>query len=197
LSMRNLQAVRQRAATDKGYNSATTRNTMTTRFRTASGGKKPYEWQLDVAEAFHLGLDCIVIAGTGSGKTIPYLLPLLLPENEKKMIPVISPLKSLQRDQAKRFKKLGVRARAVNGDTWCQPLRKMCLRHAEARDTLRAMGLAGGIAGFVVDEAHCISQWGGQFHPHYSNLGELRTFTPQRCPIAAFSATMAPGVLSE
>lgn len=41
-------------------------------------GLDPYEWQLDVAEAIVLGIDTVVIAGTGSGKTIPFMLPLLL-----------------------------------------------------------------------------------------------------------------------
>ena len=60
------------------------------------------------------------------------------------------------------------------------------------------MGLADQLIGFVVDEAHCISQWGGEFRPEYSQLSILRTLVPQRrAPIAAFSATMAPGVLAE
>lgn len=60
-------------------------------------GFKPYGWQLDVAEAILLGLDCVVIAGTGSGKTIPFMLPLLLHPN--KMALIISLLKVLQQDQ--------------------------------------------------------------------------------------------------
>ncbi|KAI1782002.1 P-loop containing nucleoside triphosphate hydrolase protein [Ganoderma leucocontextum] len=186
---------------------------MTSKFSARSGGKRPYEWQLDVAEAFLLGLDCVVVAGTGAGKTIPYLLPLLLPETAHKTIPVISPLKSLQRDQANRFRKVGVSAVAANGDTWTASLRQeisnskhralflgpeMCIKHVEARETLRAMGLADRLVGFVVDEAHCISQWGGEFRPEYSQLSTLRTLVPQRrAPIAAFLATMVPDILAE
>ena len=100
LSRKNLEEARRRAAaSEDGYDSRATRQAMTSRFSSRSGGKRPYEWQLDVAEAFLLGLDCVVVAGTGAGKTIPYLLPLLLPETAQKMMPVISPLKSLQRDQ--------------------------------------------------------------------------------------------------
>ncbi|KAJ7583101.1 P-loop containing nucleoside triphosphate hydrolase protein [Mycena floridula] len=58
---------------------------------------KAYEWQLDVEEAVSLGLDCTLVAGTGMGKTIPFML-ILLPE-EKRRIVVVSPLKVLQRDQ--------------------------------------------------------------------------------------------------
>ncbi|KDQ56801.1 hypothetical protein JAAARDRAFT_131803, partial [Jaapia argillacea MUCL 33604] len=62
-------------------------------------GKSPYPWQLDVAEAFILGLDAVVIAGTGAGKTMPFIMPLLLKEWQNKTIGIISPLKALQRDQ--------------------------------------------------------------------------------------------------
>ncbi|KAJ7506438.1 hypothetical protein B0H11DRAFT_1707242, partial [Mycena galericulata] len=40
--------------------------------------KPPYDWQIEVAEALILGLDAVVIAGTGAGKTIPFMMPLLL-----------------------------------------------------------------------------------------------------------------------
>jgi ATP-dependent helicase YprA (DUF1998 family) len=60
-------------------------------------GKAPYPWQLDAAEALILGLDSVVIAGTGAGKTMPFVMPLFW--NKDKCIIIISPLKALQRDQ--------------------------------------------------------------------------------------------------
>ena len=57
----------------------------------------PHEWQLDVTEALLLRTDSIIIAGTGSGKTIPFMLhPMLHP---MKMVLIVSPLKVLQKDQ--------------------------------------------------------------------------------------------------
>ena len=83
---------------EAGYNlnCQQTRSTITKLFQ-ARSGKTPYDWQLDVTEEILLGLDSIVIAGTGSGKTIPFMLPLLT--HPDKIIIIISPLKVLQRDQ--------------------------------------------------------------------------------------------------
>ncbi|KAF6764175.1 hypothetical protein DFP72DRAFT_1163206 [Ephemerocybe angulata] len=79
-------------------------------------GKPAHEWQLDVAEALLLGLHCVVIAGTGMGKTMPFMLPLL--QDKKAKTITISPLKVLQEDQAARFKAMDITAAAVNGDAW-------------------------------------------------------------------------------
>lgn len=68
-----------------------------TRLFEAKFGAPPHYWQLDVAEAMILGLDSLVIAGTGSGKTIPFILPLMLDTTKKGL--VVSPLKVLQEDQ--------------------------------------------------------------------------------------------------
>ncbi|KAJ7200296.1 hypothetical protein GGX14DRAFT_355609 [Mycena pura] len=91
--------------------------------------KPPYDWQINVSEAFVLSLDVVVIAGTGAGKTMPFMMPLLL--HPEKYSLVISPLKVLQQDQAQRFEKMGLKAATVNGDTYTrdlQKVRKMCLR---------------------------------------------------------------------
>ena len=56
-----------------------------------------YDWQIDVAEALLLGLDCSVIAGAGAGKTTPFILPLLV--ETKKIVVIISPLNALEEDQ--------------------------------------------------------------------------------------------------
>ena len=58
-----------------------------------------YDWQIDVAEALTLGLDATVIASTGSGKTLPWAMPLLLEVNCSKMYLVISLLNELEVDR--------------------------------------------------------------------------------------------------
>ncbi|KAF8221098.1 hypothetical protein L208DRAFT_1011139, partial [Tricholoma matsutake] len=50
------------------------------KFKAVFDGKAPYSWQIDVTEALLLSLDCVVIAGTGSRKTMPFWMPLLLDE---------------------------------------------------------------------------------------------------------------------
>jgi len=60
-------------------------------------GYEPYEWQLDVAEALHLRCDTVVIAPTGAGKTLPFVMPLFI-EPEKAIV-IVSPLLALQGDQ--------------------------------------------------------------------------------------------------
>lgn len=98
-SYRNLDKAREGAARKSAYDSAKTRHDIQTLFAERFG-TNPYEWQLDVTEAILLGLDSVVIAGTGAGKTMPFMMPLLLDKNKKVII--ISPLKVLQADQVRR-----------------------------------------------------------------------------------------------
>ena len=97
-SYRNLQAARDKAAEDHDYDSVSTRNQLTVAFERRFN-VPPYPWQLDVTEAMLVGLDSLSIAGTGSGKTIPFFLPLMA-DRTKQMV-VISPLKILQDDQVR------------------------------------------------------------------------------------------------
>ena len=92
---KNLQRAREETALKSGYNSSKTRSDLISIFCNRFG-HDPYEWQLDVTEAILLGLDSVVIAGTGAGKTMPFMMPLLL--DDKKVI-IVSPLKILQADQ--------------------------------------------------------------------------------------------------
>ena len=92
-SQRLLQEARDVSKKKHDYNLGETRLEMRTRFSDKSHFR-PYDWQLDVAEALLVGLDSIVIAGTGSGKTIPFMLPLLV--HPEKMVLILSPLKVLQ-----------------------------------------------------------------------------------------------------
>ena len=91
-----LSRARTEATAHSHYDSQKVRAELTQAMREHCG-KAPYPWQLDAAEALILGLDSVVIAGTGAGKTMPFVMPLFW--NKDKGIIIISPLKALQRDQ--------------------------------------------------------------------------------------------------
>ncbi|TFK18136.1 hypothetical protein FA15DRAFT_557622, partial [Coprinopsis marcescibilis] len=110
-SYENLYAARRTAEKSSNFNSAATRARIQQVFE-ARFEKLPYDWQMDVTEALLVGLDSVVIAGTGCGKTMPFMMPLLNDSSKKAVI--ISPLKVLQLDQVARFRAMGITAAAVN-----------------------------------------------------------------------------------
>ncbi|PCH45072.1 hypothetical protein WOLCODRAFT_78344 [Wolfiporia cocos MD-104 SS10] len=88
------------AEKNRQYSSADTCRLITEKFQDVFGPDRvPYDWQLNVTEALLLHLDSVVIAGTGSGKTMPFALVLMADETEKKVVIVISPLNELEKDQ--------------------------------------------------------------------------------------------------
>ncbi|KAJ7304699.1 hypothetical protein DFH08DRAFT_638747, partial [Mycena albidolilacea] len=91
-------------------------------FLERNNGMVAHEWQIDMGEALLLGLDCSLIAGTGASKTMPFVMPLFVESD--KIIIIISPLNALEVDQASRFRKMGLSAVAVNGDTYSNEIHK-------------------------------------------------------------------------
>jgi ATP-dependent helicase YprA (DUF1998 family) len=89
---------RSRAAS-KGYDSRKPRVAIKKTCSDAFNGLEPFDWQTDVCEAILLGLDVVLIAGTGAGKTLPFAMPLLMDQTKRKMVIVISPLNALEHDQ--------------------------------------------------------------------------------------------------
>ncbi|THH29666.1 hypothetical protein EUX98_g4513 [Antrodiella citrinella] len=196
----------------RGYDSSKVRKAMSKTFKQRSKGKVAREWQLDAAESILLGLDAVVLAGTGTGKTAAYMLPLLLPETAGKVLIVIEPLVALQRDQVRRFKKMGIPALAVNSKNWTEKKAKdikdlkyralfirpeMAIEHAGGRSLIAHLGSIDKLVAVVVDEAHCISQWGGDFRPTYAKLSYMRAFLKPKIPVAMFSATLNPDALKQ
>ena len=82
--------------TEGPYNYIKFRNDLIDACRNAEG-YAPHEWQLDVVEALYLGIDTIVIAGTGAGKTLPFVLSHLVIKDKTSII--ISPLNALEENQ--------------------------------------------------------------------------------------------------
>ena len=141
--------------------------------------------------------DALVLMPTGGGKSICYQLPALLCEGTAV---VVSPLISLMKDQVEALLANGIAAGALNSsndETENVQLRRACIEGrlkllyispekllAEKDYLLRDMN----ISLFAIDEAHCISQWGHDFRPEYTQMGVLHQQFPQ-IPIVALTAT--------
>ncbi|KAK7034215.1 bloom syndrome [Favolaschia claudopus] len=204
-----LEDARLWAATEYGYDSVRVRATMNNALKTRAN-YNAHTWQLDVAEALLLHVDCLVIAGTGSGKTTPFLLPLLLPENKDKFALIISPLLSLQAEQAEKINCVGVRSVAVNNETMGNEMLKrlkstspdavlqaifagpeMIMENEGFNAWIRSKAALERVLFVAVDEAHLIRLW-ARFRPHYELLARLRSHLPTHIPILATSATITP-----
>ncbi|KAI0744930.1 P-loop containing nucleoside triphosphate hydrolase protein [Earliella scabrosa] len=209
-SARLLESARDFAAKERGYNSQEVRDEIIRTFAEAFGGRVPYGWQVDVAEALLLGLDTAVIAGTGAGKTMPFVMPLLLDKAKTKMVIIISPLNELERDQARRFESMGLAATAINGEAYGKSLHnrvnakafrvlitspEMCLEHPLFSTLIKNPAFMRDVLYLVIDEAHCVSQWGDSFRKKFSELCSMRSFVGGRKAFLLTSATLPPFML--
>ena len=76
-------------------------------------------------------------------------------------------------------------------------LPEMSLDHPEFSSLLRSAEFMKNVAVVVIDESHCVSQWGENFRKRYADLGKLQSYVPCTVPILAASATLPPHVLKQ
>ena len=153
--------------------------------------------QKEIIQNVISGNDTLVLMPTGGGKSICYQIPALAMEGTAI---IVSPLISLMKDQVETLKANGIEAAALNSEN-----------NSEADTLIRRKCIAGDmkllyispekllteipyllshihLSLFAIDEAHCISHWGHDFRPEYTQLGLLRERFPQ-IPIMALTAT--------
>ena len=141
--------------------------------------------------------DSLVLMPTGGGKSLCFQISALAMEG---MAVIVSPLISLMKDQVGALKANGIAAEAINSSNDEGLNREIITRSMDGQVKLLYISperLVGSVMQllqqarvslFAIDEAHCISSWGHDFRPEYTQLGQLRTLFPQ-VPIMALTAT--------
>lgn len=172
--------------------------------------------QLEAMNATLSGKDAFVLMPTGGGKSLCYQLPAIVQSGRTKGVTiVISPLISLMQDQVDHLQRNNVQAALFNSESsddakaaikqgleqnhpeqWIQLLYitpEMATKSLKLLSLLSAVHRRGKLARIVIDEAHCVSQWGHDFRPDYQALGDLRDrFTG--VPFIALTATATANV---
>ncbi len=172
--------------------------------------------QLEAINATLGAKDTFVLMPTGGGKSLCYQLPAVVQSGRTRGVTVvISPLLSLMQDQVQALQKKGVQACLINGEVTSdhrkfvyQALKgpevekyiqilyitpEMINKSGALTDILQNLHRRSRLARIVIDEAHCVSQWGHDFRPDYKALGDVRRQFPG-VPVIALTATATENV---
>lgn len=160
------------------------------------------------------GQDVFVSMPTGAGKSLCFQLPAVVTPKDSVTV-VVSPLIALMTDQLQKLKSLNVRAETINSTmsslerqrvrrdlTSMRPETRLLYVTPEQvasekfQAVLSALYKIGKLARFVVDEAHCVSEWGHDFRPDYLKLGKVRDMFPD-VPMVALTATASAKVFDD
>ena len=162
--------------------------------------------QEDIINSILDGYDTLGLLPTGGGKSITFQVPALALDG---LTIVITPLISLMKDQVDNLRELGINAQYLHSGLTNSEHRlaidKCRLGKAkllyispeklQSKTMIENLRLID-IKLIVVDEAHCISQWGYDFRPSYLNIKEIRKIFP-KTPILALTASATPEVVED
>jgi len=154
--------------------------------------------QAEIINNLMQGRDSLVLMPTGGGKSLCYQLPaILLPG----ITIVVSPLIALMKDQVDNLTHQGIPAAFINSSLDQQTINDIFSKLSQgaikllyvAPERLTNRYFLQGLNGlplslFAIDEAHCISQWGHDFRPAYTQLHTLKSYFPN-IPVMALTAT--------
>ncbi|HUB73860.1 MAG TPA: RecQ family ATP-dependent DNA helicase [Solirubrobacteraceae bacterium] len=172
--------------------------------------------QREAVQAALNGRDSLVVMPTGGGKSLCYQLPALAAaeDPQRPLVVVVSPLIALMADQWRRLEQTGVRA-SMLASGMADGHNERALREIESGQAQLALAAPERFASpafrralsrrrvglFVVDEAHCVAEWGHDFRPDYLRLHDaiasLGAHPCSRPPVMAATATATPRVAEE
>ncbi|MGB7416445.1 MAG: RecQ family ATP-dependent DNA helicase, partial [Thermosynechococcaceae cyanobacterium] len=149
--------------------------------------------------------DALVLLPTGAGKSICFQLPAIL---QAGLTVVVSPLVSLMENQVQELQAKGIKAALLHSQLSAQQRRQTmgCLSRLDllylAPESLLSPAIWPQLCNLnvrylIIDEAHCISQWGVSFRPIYRRLGAVRAALKGNITVAAFTATATPMMQQE
>lgn len=162
--------------------------------------------QEDIIHAVCEGKDTLGLMPTGGGKSITFQVPALVMEG---ICIVVTPLIALMKDQVDNLRRLGIKATAVySGMTRQEIIAQLenCIfgdykflyvsPERLSTDIFLSKLQAMNVCLLVIDESHCISQWGYDFRPSYMKIADVREQLPG-VPVLALTATATPEVVND
>ena len=162
--------------------------------------------QEDIIHSIYEGKDTLGLMPTGGGKSLTFQVPALCMEG---ICIVVTPLIALMKDQVDNLKKTGIKATAIYSGMSRQEIIKQlenCIfgdykflyvsPERLSTEIFLSKLQAMQVNILVVDESHCISQWGYDFRPSYFNIADIRTQLPD-VPVLALTATATPEVVND
>ena len=162
--------------------------------------------QEDIIHSVCEGKDTLGLMPTGGGKSITFQVPALVMEG---ICIVVTPLIALMKDQVDNLRRLGIKATAVySGMTRQEIIAQLenCIfgdykflyvsPERLGTDIFKSKLQAMNVNLLVIDESHCISQWGYDFRPSYLSIADIREELPG-VPVLALTATATPEVVND